>query len=235
MLALRFPFAASSGVLVTLAVFSLLWHFVSVPIDIPDVLPTVKVDWKRLRKDTPFEVTRDERIERPDPPRVPDPPPGPSGETGGTATPYMPPGPVHVVVEKTRGFVLGEDRDAIPIVRVAPEYPPGAIAREPRGLGAGSVHGHHDRHRERRDRRRRGAEEDLRRRGPQGDRALALQPEGRERRRGRARGPTNGHPVSARTLTKPSRAARNPRLRRRPDDRGTSTTARSARRGERRP
>ncbi len=53
MLALRFPFAASSGVLVTLAVFSLLWHFVSVPIDIPEVLPTVKVDWKRLRNDTP--------------------------------------------------------------------------------------------------------------------------------------------------------------------------------------
>ena len=133
MLALRFPFAASSGVLVTLAVFSLLWHFVSVPIDIPEVLPTVKVDWKRLRKDTPVEGTRDERVERPDPPRVPDLPPGPSAETVGTATPYTPPGPVHVVVEKTRGFVLGEDRDAIPIVRVAPEYPPGPLARDLEG------------------------------------------------------------------------------------------------------
>jgi protein TonB len=133
MLALRFPFAASSGVLVTLAVFSLLWHFVSVPIDIPEVLPTVKVDWKRLRNDTPFEVRRDERIERPDPPRIPDRPPGLSGETVGTATPYLPPGPVHVVVEKTRGFVMGEDRDVIPIVRVNPDYPQSAIDRNLEG------------------------------------------------------------------------------------------------------
>ena len=84
-------------------------------------------------------------------------------------------------------MTAGSDRDVIPLVRINPDYPP-------RALSAASKAGCRCSSRSRRpgtvkdpivvERR---AEEHLRRRGAEGDRALALQPEGRGRRRRRAR------------------------------------------------
>ncbi len=128
MLALRLPFAASSGALVTLAVFSLLWHFVSVPFDVGKPLPSSKIDWTRTRIETPIEVKRQEKTERPEPPQIPDPP-----RTGGrtaidpptiyTKTSFEP-----VRLTRTASGPMRPDGDVIPVVRPPPEYPPRPLA-----------------------------------------------------------------------------------------------------------
>jgi protein TonB len=127
--ALRLPFAATSGVFVTLAVFALLWNLVSRPVDIGDSVPTVRFNFKPVIVETPIETKRPERVERELPPTIPDPPAitGIDGDTSPTTyvrlrtdTPTIP---------KGGGIVMsGSDRDAIPLVRFAPEYPPGPLA-----------------------------------------------------------------------------------------------------------
>lgn len=128
MLALRLPFAAGSGVLVTLAVFALLWQLVSVPIDIGKPLPVVKVDWKRLRKDSPVDVKRPEKTQRPTPPPILEPPRNTGTKGIEPPTTYSPPPLIDVSLPTGRGFDMGQDRDVIPIVRIAPEYPTRPLA-----------------------------------------------------------------------------------------------------------
>jgi protein TonB len=133
MLALRLPFAASSGALVTLGVFSLLWHFVSVPIDVGPTLPSTKIDWTRQRIDTPVEVKRQDKTQRPPPPQVPDLPQ--TGASKGIDPPTLftrttfEPGRI----TKPGGMPMRPDGDAIPIVRPPPEYPPREIAKGTEG------------------------------------------------------------------------------------------------------
>jgi periplasmic protein TonB len=124
MLALRLPFAASSGVLVTLAVFALLWQLVGVPIDVGPPLPNVKVDWKRLRVDTPVEPNRQEKKERPAPPEIPDVPDAGVTKSLDPPTKLRPARFELVRPPKEKSGPMRPDGDVIPIVRPAPEYPP---------------------------------------------------------------------------------------------------------------
>ena len=95
----------------------------------------------------------------------------------------------------------GSDRDVIPLVRINPDYPPRALSRGLEGwvqvqftiTPTGTVADAGGRQRR--------AEEHLRRRGAQGDRALALQPEGRGRRRRRACRRANDHSFPTRAVT----------------------------------
>ena len=132
--ALRLPFAAASGVFVTLAVFALLWNLVSKPIDIGDPLPVVRFDFKPTRPWEPIEPQRPERIEREPPPVIP-PTPGIFGNVdGGSPTMFVQPTTAKPTVPKGGGIlVTGSDRDAIPLVRFAPEYPPGPLAKGTEG------------------------------------------------------------------------------------------------------
>jgi len=121
--ALRFPFAAGSGLLVTLAVFSLLWTFVSRPIDVKPALKVERVDFKRQRVDTPVEPRRNDKVVRKPPPVVPtDLPLGQPNPHEVTPVRYDPVG-VSVDVGRGGGLPIGQDRDVTPIVRVPPEYP----------------------------------------------------------------------------------------------------------------
>jgi protein TonB len=133
MLALRLPFAASSGALVTLAVFSLLWHFVSVPINAGKPLPTRQLDWARLLIDTPIEVKREDKTERPQPPQIPDPPRTGGRTQGDPPTPYTKTVFEPVGFERTPGVPMRPDGDVIPVVRPAPEYPPRPLAEGTEG------------------------------------------------------------------------------------------------------
>jgi protein TonB len=134
MSALRLPFAASSGALVTLAVFSLLWHFVSVPIDVGTPLPSTKIDWTRMVVDTPVEVKRQEKAQRPPPPPpVPD-APQPSAIKGIDApTMYTKATFQPTRVTRTAGMLLRPDGEVMPIVRPPPEYPPRPLASNTEG------------------------------------------------------------------------------------------------------
>jgi protein TonB len=128
--ALRLPFATGSGALVTLALFSVLWHFVSAPVDVGTPVATTEVNFTKMRKDTPVVTKREEKTQRPTPPSVPS-PPKIGGDPGGPPTPAT---FVRTRVEtgalpKHGGLPLPPDGDVIPIVRVAPDYPPAALAR----------------------------------------------------------------------------------------------------------
>jgi protein TonB len=123
MLALRLPFAASSGAVVTLAVFSLLWHFVSVPIDVGPVRPATKIDWTRLRVDTPLIVNRDEKAQRPPPPQIPDAPRTGVAEGIDAPTVFMKASFEPARYTRPTGFSMRPDGDVMPIVRPSPEYP----------------------------------------------------------------------------------------------------------------
>jgi protein TonB len=132
--ALRLPFAAASGVFVTLAVFALLWNLVSRPVDIGDPLPAVRFNFKPVRTPSPIEPKRPDKVERVDPPAIPEPPAilGIGGDTSPTT--YIQRGTDKPTVPKGGPIVVsGSDRDAIPLVRFAPEYPPGPLANGTEG------------------------------------------------------------------------------------------------------
>ena len=131
--AVRLPLAASSGGLVTLAVFSLLWHLVSKPVDIGDPLPTVRIDFTKQLVDTPPEPKRPEKIEQPPPPVFPITPSITGLDTTQPPTPFTRPVTGKPEVPKGSGIIVGSDREPIPIVRFAPEYPSRAIARGDQG------------------------------------------------------------------------------------------------------
>jgi protein TonB len=133
MLALRLPFAASSGAFVTLAVFSLLWRFVSVPIDSGPVRPATKIDWTRLRVDTPVVLKRAEKAQRPPPPDIPDAPRTGAIESVGPPTVFTKAIFEPARITRTGGLTMRPDGDVIPIVRPSPEYPQSQITRGTEG------------------------------------------------------------------------------------------------------
>jgi periplasmic protein TonB len=131
--AIRLPFAAGSGTLITLAVFSLLWHFVSKPIDIGKPLPTHRIEFTKQIVDTPVETKRKEKIEREPPPLVPNAPTLVRVDTTQPPTAIARPDTSKPVLPRNSGFSVGSDREPIPIVRFAPEYPLGAINKGAEG------------------------------------------------------------------------------------------------------
>jgi protein TonB len=134
MAALRFPFAAGSGALVALAVFALLWRFVSVPMDTSPVAEGPIIQFTRLITPTQPTSTRDPKVERELPPPVLPPVDIGGGETEITDPTFVRIGFPPAIPKGTGGTVLsGSDHDPIPLVRMVPEYPPRAAAREIEG------------------------------------------------------------------------------------------------------
>jgi protein TonB len=132
--ALRLPLAATSGVFVTLAVFALLWSLVNRPIDIVKPLPAVNFNFKPVRVMSPMEIKRPHKVERELPPPMLQPPGIIDVGYRGTPTAYVRPEGANPTVPKGGVIVTsGSDRDAIPLVRFAPEYPAGPLARGTEG------------------------------------------------------------------------------------------------------
>ncbi len=129
---LRLPFAAGSGVLVALSVFTLLWRFVDVPMEL-ETIESERVSFTRQLFTSPIATKRDPKIER-TPPVLPPP------RVGSGRTEVDPPTMVAVTdftgpaIGHGGGISLrGTDHDPIPMVRVPPEYPPSAITRNLEG------------------------------------------------------------------------------------------------------
>jgi protein TonB len=127
---LRIPFALLLGALFTTSVFWVLWHLVGRPIDANQIKEAQRIDFSRMRRDTEVQTKRDEKVERERPPPTPD-LPRMSLSLGGiennvaTLTPV-----VDARGAMTRlSMTAGSDRDVIPLVRIAPDYPPRAQTR----------------------------------------------------------------------------------------------------------
>lgn len=134
MLALRLPFVVASGTLVTLSVFALLFHFVSVPLVSTGSDVARVIEFSRMIVEVPAKLKRDEKTQRPDPPQIPDPPQTVGGRgTAGPPTQFQRASFSPGRVERSKGVPLRPDGDAIPIVRPQPDYPPGPLAKGEEG------------------------------------------------------------------------------------------------------
>ena len=129
MFAARAPFAAASGVLLSLAVFFTLWQLVSVPMATKPSIIVDKIVFTPQRRDTPVEPKQRDKPER-EPPRLePEGPPTPGTVRDPTsATPFRPE-PIPILGPQRQGVAMGVDRDVLPLVRIEPEYPPRAEER----------------------------------------------------------------------------------------------------------
>ena len=126
----RIPVAVILGAIFTTSVFWLLWHLVGRQVDVAQFKEATRIDFSRLRKDTEVQTKRDQKVERERPPPTPE-MPKMSFSTGGiennvaTLTPV-----VDARGAMTRmSMSAGSDRDVIPLVRIAPDYPPRALSR----------------------------------------------------------------------------------------------------------
>ena len=134
MAALRFPFAAGSGALVALSVFALLWRFVSVPMDTSPLTEAPIIKFTRLITPSEPISTRDPKVERELPPPVVQPVDVGISEPGIDRPTLVHTGYRPTIPGGNEGFrASGSDHDPIPLVRMVPEYPPRAAAREIEG------------------------------------------------------------------------------------------------------
>ncbi len=133
MIALRFPFAAGLGGLLSLSLFFVLFNFVSRPMDIPPAVKGRIVDFTRLIKDTPPETKPREKPNYEPPPAVPDLPTFRQGTEGGGPGATLGGEHWQPVVDPGPHFPTRLNTDVIPLVRVNPDYPPTALARNIEG------------------------------------------------------------------------------------------------------
>lgn len=130
MLALRLPVALAVGALFTTSVFWLLWTLVGSTLATDELREATRIDFSRMRRDTEVQTKRDEKVDRERPPPTPE-VPRMSLSMGGVENNVAQLTPVI----DTRGAMsrltmsAGSDRDVIPLVRIAPEYPPRALSR----------------------------------------------------------------------------------------------------------
>jgi protein TonB len=130
MLSLRLPVALAVGAIFTTSVFWLLWTLVGSTLPTDALREATRIDFSRMRRDTEVQTKRDEKVDRERPPPTPE-VPRMSLSMGGLENNVAQLTPVI----DTRGAMsrltmsAGSDRDVIPLVRIAPEYPPRALSR----------------------------------------------------------------------------------------------------------
>ena len=125
MFATRAPFAAVGGAVCSAAIFLALAQLVSLPFTVQPNEQALRIDFTPQRKDTPVESKRDPKVTRTPPPVVR----GVEGPTtnGVEVTPVQHVVPTIVIATSNGGgLTVGADRDALPLVRVPPDYPPAA-------------------------------------------------------------------------------------------------------------
>lgn len=130
MLAIRVPIAILIGGLFTTSMFWLLWHLIGATFDVSEIQEATRIEFSRMRRDTEVATKRDEKVERERPPPTPE-TPRMTFSTGGIENNVAQLTPV----VDARGamsrmtMAAGSDRDVIPLVRIAPDYPPRALSR----------------------------------------------------------------------------------------------------------
>lgn len=130
MMMLRLPLTVLLGLGFSIWMFWLLWTLISQPINVGDMLEATRIEFSRMRRDTEAATKREDRAEREPPPPAPEIPRismSASGVDNNVAT-------LNPTIN-TAGAISrmdmsgGSDTDVIPLVRIAPEYPPRALSR----------------------------------------------------------------------------------------------------------
>ena len=127
MLAIRAPFAALGGAVLSVGLFFGLAQLVNVSFEIDDQIPVDPVVFKPPRVDTPVHPTRDPKVERP-PLELPPGVPGVKDDTEVRIKPLPYTRPRLDPRPTERGSRLrGIDGDVTPVVLAHPEYPARAL------------------------------------------------------------------------------------------------------------
>ena len=132
MFAARAPFAAAGGAALSATLFLAFAQLVSVPFTVQPSEKAIRIDFTPQRKDTPVESKRDPQVTRTPPPVVRS-VTGPT--TNGVDVTFVEHVVPTVVIATSNGggLAVGSDRDELPLVRVPPDYPPGAVTRNIEG------------------------------------------------------------------------------------------------------
>jgi protein TonB len=127
---IRVPVAVAVGALLTTSMFWLLWHLVGTAFDVGDMSEATRIDFSRMRRDTEVQTKRDEKVERERPPPTPE-TPRMAFSAGGIENNVAQLTPVVDArgAMSRMSMTAGSDRDVIPLVRIAPDYPPRALSR----------------------------------------------------------------------------------------------------------
>lgn len=130
MMMLRLPLTLVLGAALTIGMFWVLWSLISQPINVDEMIEASRIEFSRMRRDTQAATKRDERVEREPPPPAPEMPRMSFSATnvGGSNISMTP----NIDTSSALGRMdlsAGSDTDVIPLVRIAPEYPPRALRR----------------------------------------------------------------------------------------------------------
>jgi protein TonB len=130
---LRIPFALASGFMIALAGFFGLVQLIGAPLDVGERVVAVPFNFTPQRQMTPPENKRDPKIEREPRTLTPVGPPRISGPGEERIATVRPPMMKVGGIDRVGGLQMGVDRDAIPLVRINPTYPPREEARGTEG------------------------------------------------------------------------------------------------------
>jgi len=125
---LRFPMALVGALLITMALFAFLHMLISRRGGIGEVSQVIKIEFTRLRAESEIETRKVEKVKQEKVEQAPPPPQialqkstmdlGSGGDVGAIQT---------LVKQQTQGMGSlnqgGGDRDAVPLVRIEPDYP----------------------------------------------------------------------------------------------------------------
>ena len=118
------------GAVLNAAAFEILWQLVNAPGTQDLLMQATRIEFTRMRQDTEVASKRDDRVELEQPPEVPQ-LPKLSVSAGSIDSNVISLAPV---VDARSALMrmnmsAGSDRDVIPLVRIAPDYPPRALNR----------------------------------------------------------------------------------------------------------
>jgi protein TonB len=130
---LRIPFALASGFMIALAGFFGLVQLIGAPLDVGERLVAPRVEYTPKRQTTPPENKRDPKVERELPTLEPTGPRIVADDFGQTIARVRPPMMKVGGIDRGGGLQMGVDRDAIPLVRINPTYPPREESRGTEG------------------------------------------------------------------------------------------------------
>ncbi|HEY0964031.1 MAG TPA: energy transducer TonB [Pseudomonadales bacterium] len=128
---LRFPLAFAMGLLLTASLFTMLWVFTNKTFDVTETTQ-VRIAFTRVERDIPPVNRRQQKVAKPPPAVVPDVPSIGRGTATGIDTSVVMPTEPGIALD-TGINVSGADRDAVPLVRINPTYPPRAAANGDEG------------------------------------------------------------------------------------------------------
>lgn len=122
---------AVAGSLIAGGMFFVLNELIESPMSDVDRIEAQRIEFSRMRRDTPISSKRDEKLERAPPPPTLEIPRIGLTARGNVERNVAQLAPALDIRGAMSGISLsaGTDRDVIPLVRIAPDYPPRALSR----------------------------------------------------------------------------------------------------------